>query len=207
MKIMVIGGSGRIGKLLVTQLRQQGHIVIAAARHAQDGPDTAFFDLHESPREMAARLAGQDAVYFVAGSRGKDLLQTDLNGAINVMRASELAGIHRFIQLSSAFALQPERWSEGYLADLTDYNIAKYFADDWLIHRTQLDYTILQPGVLTETPATGKVTFKVTTPGENSLADVATVLAGLISRPATVGKVIMMGSGDIPIDQALAAVK
>lgn len=207
MKIMVIGGTGRIGKLLVTQLRQQGHTVIAASRHAQDSAETVYFDLHATPQEMAQKLSGQDAVYFVAGSRGKDLLQTDLNGAVNVMRASELAGVQRFIHLSSAFALQPERWSEGYLANLTDYNIAKYFADDWLIHRTKLAYTILQPGVLTETPATGRVTFDVQAPGENPLGDVATVLASLISQPATIGKVIMMGSGDTPIAQALTTIK
>jgi len=204
MKMMVIGGTGRIGTLLVKALRQQGHEVVAGSRHAQKAEGTVFFDLHESPAEMATRLKGLDAIYFVAGSRGKDLLQTDLNGAVNVMKAAELSGVKRYIQLSSAFALQPERWSEGYLAGITDYNIAKYFADEWLIHQTNLDYTILQPGVLTEKPATGKVTFTVTAPGENPLADVATVLAHVIDQPATVGKVLMMGSGETPISTALA---
>lgn len=34
-----------------------------------------------------------DIVYFVAGSRGKDLLQTDAFGAVKTMIAAEKSGI------------------------------------------------------------------------------------------------------------------
>ncbi|NLR09372.1 MULTISPECIES: NAD(P)H-binding protein [Lactobacillaceae] len=207
MKIFVVGATGRIGRLLVEQLRQAGHEVFAGSRQASAGDDHAVaFDLHDQPQTLAKALRGMAAVYFVAGSRGRDLLQTDLNGAVNVMKAAELAGVKRFIQLSSAYDLQPERWSEGYLKGLTDYNIAKYFADDWLIHRTDLDYTILQPGVLTEAPATGLVSLDEETLGENPLADVATLLADLVDAPQTSRKVIMMKSGKTPIATALAAI-
>jgi len=207
MKLFIVGATGRVGQLLVKQLRQAGHEVFAGTRQPQAGDDHAiFFDLHDQPATLAKVLTGVDAVYFVAGSRGKDLLQTDLNGAVNVMKATELAGVKRYIQLSSAYDLQPERWSEGYLKGLTDYNIAKYFADHWLIHQTILDYTILQPGVLNEAPATGRVSLDTATLGENPIADVATVLAALIDAPQTVGKVVMMKSGQTPIATALAAI-
>lgn len=207
MKLFVVGATGRVGQALVERLHQAGHEVFAGSRKPQAGDDHAvFFDLHDQPQDLASALQGMAAVYFVAGSRGKDLLQTDLNGAVNVMKAAELAGVKRFIQLSSAYDLQPERWSEGYLKGLTNYNIAKYFADDWLIHRTTLDYTILQSGVLTEAPATGLVSLDEETLGENPLADVATVLANLIDVPQTIGKVIMMKSGHTPITTALAEI-
>jgi len=110
MKLFIVGATGRVGQLLVKQLRQAGHEVFAGTRQPQAGDDHAiFFDLHDQPATLAKVLTGVDAVYFVAGSRGKDLLQTDLNGAVNVMKATELAGVKRYIQLSSAYDLQPER--------------------------------------------------------------------------------------------------
>lgn len=41
---------------------------------------------------------------FTGGFRGKDLLQTDLNGAVKLMIATEQASSKRFVHLSSAFA-------------------------------------------------------------------------------------------------------
>ncbi|WP_143461364.1 NAD(P)H-binding protein [Levilactobacillus enshiensis] len=206
MKILIVGGTGRIGTLLAKQLSARGHTVISASRQVVNTTTTMTLDLHAAPEKLAPQLKGMDLIYFVAGSRGNDLLQTDLNGAVNIMKAAELSGVQRYIQLSSAFALQPEHWHEGYLAGITDYNIAKYFADKWLMTQTNLAYTILQPGVLTEKPATGKVTFDVTKPGENSLADVAGVLAKLATATNTIGKVIMMGSGQQAISRAVANV-
>ncbi|WP_153048456.1 NAD(P)H-binding protein, partial [Streptococcus suis] len=91
-----------------------------------------------------------DAVYFLAGSRGKDLLQTDAFGAVKLMQATEASQVKRFVLLSSIFATEPEKWSDPNLVNITDYNIAKFFADQWLIHNTTLDYTIVQPGNLVE---------------------------------------------------------
>lgn len=38
-------------------------------------------------------MKGSDAVYFTAGSRGKDLLQTDAYGAVKTMQAAKKLGI------------------------------------------------------------------------------------------------------------------
>lgn len=61
--------------------------------------------------------------------------------------------------LSALFSLEPTKWRtvKG-LDGLTDYNIAKFFADNYLINDTDLDYTILQPTVMTDKPGTGKIT-------------------------------------------------
>ncbi|WP_364147598.1 NAD(P)H-binding protein [Paenibacillus sp. LPE1-1-1.1] len=63
--------------------------------------------------------------------------------------------------LNSAFSLDQDKWKESFLKDITDYNIAKHFADQWLINNTNLDYTILQPGVLKETPGSGKLEVNI----------------------------------------------
>lgn len=144
---------------------------------------------------------------FVAGSRGKDLLQTDLNGAVKLMKATEKNGVKRYIQLSSAFALDQDKWIEiPSWAGIIDYDIAKYFADEWLIHNTNLDYTVIQPGNLIEKLATGTTSF---TPagGENSIADVVDVLVDSLKYDNTIHQVIIMHDGDTPIDEALSKVK
>lgn len=209
MKIFVVGATGRVGQLLTEKLAAKGHNVFAASRSAEKIPETDRikpipFDLHASVAEIAQQIRLMDVIYFVAGSRGQDLLQADLFGAVKLMQAAEEGHVPRYIQLSSLFALEPERWSESYLAEIMDYNIAKYFSDNWLIHNTNLAYTILQPGSLVEEPATGEVYLQVTDTGKNAIGDVAEVLASLLDYPNTTGKVITMHEGSTGIATALA---
>lgn len=105
--------------------------------------------------------------------------------------------------LSSVFALQPERWNESFLSNITDYNIAKHYADLYLTTQTQLDYTILQPGALKEEAGTGKIKTNVTNPGSNSIADVVDTLFAILENNSTIGKVILMHDGDTLIDKAI----
>ena len=84
MKIFVVGATGRVASELVKDLVAKGHQVTAAARHPEnvllkDSPQVTAvkLDLHASKEELAALIGQQDAIYFTAGSRGKDLLQTD----------------------------------------------------------------------------------------------------------------------------------
>ncbi|QNQ80505.1 SDR family oxidoreductase [Lactobacillus sp. PV034] len=212
MKIFIIGGSGRVATELIKDLVKDGHSVTAGARHEDNIIDLAgvtkvHLDLHVSVDELAKLMEGNDAVYFTAGSRGKDLLQTDAFGAVKTMQASEKVGIKRYIMLSSVFALQPEKWQLPGLKELMDYNIAKFFADNYLINQTKLAYTILQPGGLTEEKATGKISLDVVKPGTNPIPDVAQTLADILKFDNTIGKVIIMASGDTPIDQALSEIE
>lgn len=204
MKLFIAGATGRVGEELIKNLVENGHYVYAGARHdetieAKEAVKPVHLDLHGSIAEIADTLADAEAVYFVAGSRGKDLLQTDLYGAVKLMQAAEQKGIKRYIHLSSLFALQPEKWS----STLTDYNISKFFSDRWLIDKTNLDYTILQPGSLMETPGSGKITTDITGKSENSIENVAAVLAEMLEQDNTIKKVVLMGDGEIPIEEAI----
>ncbi|MGM0234522.1 NAD(P)H-binding protein [Enterococcus sp. AZ094] len=208
MKIFVVGATGRVGQKLITFLEKQGHIVYAGARSSEKITETenikpVFFDLQTEPEEMAAKFADAEAVYFVAGSRGKDLLQSDLYGAVKVMQAAESKGIKRYIHLSSAYALEPEQWQREGMASLMDYTIAKFFSDRWLIDNTALDYTILQPGALKETPGSCLIEISETTSGAIPIEDVAVLLGEMLERPATYQKVIKVQAGETPISEAL----
>lgn len=214
MQVLVAGATGRVGKAVIKRLVDEGYDVIAAARreNAVEVVDSEHvtvqhLDFHDSLAKIEDEIGHPDAVIFVAGSRGKDLLQTDLNGAVKLMKAAEANGVKRYVQLSSAFALDQDKWAEiPSLASIIDYDIAKYFSDEWLIHNTNLDYTIIQPGNLMEKPATGKTSF---TPegGENSIDDVAQVLVDSLKYDNTIHQVIIMHDGDTPIDEALSKVK
>lgn len=212
MKIFVAGGSGRVAAAVISELTKRGHEVYAGSRHKdsipkEDQVTPVEFDLHVDVNEMSEKIKGMDAVYFLAGSRGKDLLQTDAFGAVKLMQASEKTGVKRFIMLSSIFALEPEKWKdEPSLASIIDYDIAKFFADEWLISRTDLDYTIVAPSVLKEESGTGRIEIDPEHAGTNPIPDVAAVLAGVLEKPNTYKKVIKLRGGDTPIEEALNSI-
>lgn len=212
MKVFIAGGSGRVAAAVIQELVNQGQQVYAGSRHKDaivklPGVTPLSLDLHASPSELAKLLPGMDAVYFLAGSRGKDLLQTDAFGAVKLIQAAEMAGVKRYIQLSSIFAADPDKWQgKAEFASLTDYYIAKYFADEWLINNSKLDYTILAPATLEEKAGTGKVNFKPKKFAANPIPDVAAVLAQILDKENTYGKVINMTGGETPISEAIAEV-
>lgn len=208
MDIFVIGSTGRVATSLLKQLVADGHTVRAAARNPErviklSGVEPIAFDLHASVEEMEQLMAGADAVMFVAGSRGRDLLQTDAFGAVKTMQAAESLGIKRYVLLSSLYALEPDKWSHPNLSKIMDYNVAKFFADNYLITNTALDYTIVQPGNLAETKGSGAVEVTTDAYGSIPIDDVAAILAQSLKTPETIGKVIKVLEGTTPIQKAL----
>lgn len=207
MKVLVIGANGRVGSLLVDKLAAK-YQVFAGSRNPNRSNNTdkieqVYMDLLSDVDTLVESMNGVDAVYFVSGSRGKNLLQIDLHGAIKTMQAAEKARVKRYIMLSSVFALQPKRWNKSFLSDLAEYNIAKHYADLYLTTQTKLDYTILQPGALKEEQGTGKIETHVTNPGSNTIANVVDTLVAVLENKSTIGKVILMHDGSTPIAEAL----
>ncbi|MGQ5708936.1 NAD(P)H-binding protein [Lactobacillus sp. PSON] len=211
-KVFVYGGSGRVAKDLIKDLVVEGYDVVAGARHPEriekmDHVEAVKTDLHASVADLAQQLKDNniEIIYFTAGSRGQDLIQTDAMGAIKTMIAAEKVGIKRYIMLSSMLSLNIDKWNA--LPRLEDYLASKFFADKFLMDSTNLEYTILQPTNLTEVKGTGKISLNNTDSTENPIPDVAMVLAHILKFPATKYKVIEMTGGDTPIDKALESVK
>lgn len=91
------------------------------------------------------------------------------------------------------------------MAKITDYNIAKFFADQWLMNNTHLVYTIVQPGSLVEGSGSGRVNLHVTERSSpNSIANVAAVLAGVLEAKNSYGRIIKMSDGDTEVSEAIA---
>lgn len=212
-KVFVVGGSGRVATALIKDLVKQGNQVTAGARHPEkvvklDNVTAVKLDLHDSQAAINQLINGYDAVYFTAGSRGHDVLQTDAMGAVKTMIAAETNHIQRYIMLSSMYALQPEKWAQiPALASIMDYNIAKFFADNYLISNTKLDYTIVQPATLTEETGTNMISVGENKDTDIPISDVANFLANCLTADNTIGKVLMIRKGETPINEAINAVK
>ena len=84
------------------------------------------------------------------------------------------------------------------------YVEAKRDADEAL-RASDLDWTIIRPGRLTDDPATGQVALGPdVSRGDVTRADVAATLAACIDEPGTVGKQWNLVGGDTPLAQAVA---
>ena len=210
MKILVIGASGRVGTDLVKQLLTDNHQVIGTTRQEEklfNDDNYSQLDLDITAEKDAIQKQIEqdiDAVYFVAGSGGEDVLEVDLHGAVKTMQATEAKGIKRYIMLSTVFSLDTSKWNQPGIADLKEYYICKHYADQWLVNNSNLDYTIVQAGALKERAATGKITINDDNAGENSIEDVATTLAAVLNANNTTKKVFSMHNGETPIDEAIA---
>ena len=211
MKILVIGASGRVGTELVKQLLADEHQVVGTTRQKEvlfDDANYSQLDLDITAEKDAIQNQMDkdiDAVYFVAGSGGKDVLEVDLHGAVKTIQATQDKGIKRYIMLSAAFSLDTSKWDSPGIANLKEYYICKHYADQWLVNNSTLDYTIVQPGALKERAGTGKIAIDGSA-GENSIEDVATTLAAVLTADNTIKQAFNMHNGDIDINEAVATV-
>ena len=128
MKIVVIGGSGRIGSRLVQKLRDKGHEVIAAS------PSTGVNTL--TGEGLAQALAGAQVVVDVANSPSfEEQAATDFfeTSCRNIFAAEKTAGVTHHVALSVVGTERP--LGIGYFR-------AK-LAQEKLIKASGIPYTIL----------------------------------------------------------------
>ncbi|MGK8524125.1 SDR family oxidoreductase [Nocardia asteroides] len=215
MRVVIAGGHGKIALLLAPLLTADGHQVAALIRdpgHAAEvratGAEPVGCDLEQvGAEELVDVVKGSDAVVFAAGAgpgSGVERKYTvDLGGSVRLAETAERAGVRRFLQISTMGAGRPP--APGTDEVWAAYIDAKTRAEDDLRSRA-LDWTILRPGRLVDSPGTGLVTLAPPPleRGEVPRADVAAVLAGLLPAAHTFAMTLELVSGETASSQAIA---
>jgi uncharacterized protein YbjT (DUF2867 family) len=205
MDVVVAGGHGKIGLRLLRLLADGGHRARGLVRnpeHVQEladvGAEAVLCDM-EALDDLSGCCAGADAVVFAAGAgpgSGPERKRTvDYGAAVKLVEA----GVPRYVMVSAISAGRPGEWSEA----MRPYYEAKAGADERLME-SDLDYTIVRPGGLTDDAGTGLVTVGTDLErGSIPRDDVAAVILAVLEAPNSVGKTFELVSGDTPIDEAV----
>jgi farnesol dehydrogenase len=135
MKILVTGGTGYLGRAIVTALAARGHELVVFARGAsRSGLPGRLVDGDVRDRDALARAArGCDAISHSAAlvsiwrRRRQDFDDVNVGGLVNVVAAAEAAGAARVVYTSSFLALPP---ADGRAPlEANDYQRTKVAAD------------------------------------------------------------------------------
>lgn len=211
MDVLVAGGHGQIALRLLARLSARGDRARGLVRnpeHAADleaiGAEAVICDLEsEDPTPF---LDGADAVVFAAGagpgSGAERKRSVDYGGAVKLVEAALATHVARYVMISSMGAGDPDNAPEA----MRPYQRAKAEADAAVV-ASDLDYTIVRPGSLTDEPGRGTISAAPTLGrrGRVSRDDVADTLVAVLDTPSSVGRTFEVLEGDTPIVEAVQA--
>jgi len=214
-RIAIVGGHGAVAQHLITALHARGDHAVALVRsesHRADletlGAEVRLLDLEQDGADrFVAAFEGCDAVVFAAGA-GPDgdvdrKRTVDLEGSLKSVEGARGAGIDRFVQVSAIGVDQP--LAEDVEPVWRAYVEAKATADSAL-RDSDLDWTIIRPGRLTDDAATGQVTLaEEVERGDVTRADVAAVVAACLADPGSIGWQWELVGGSTPVTEAVTA--
>ncbi|MBZ5739862.1 SDR family oxidoreductase [Nocardioides mangrovi] len=212
-RIAIVGGHGQVARQLIHDLRRSDHDVAALVR-TEDyraelgarGAEVRLLDIERSdPAAFAAAFEGCAAVVFAAGGGPDGNIErkrtVDLEGSLKSIEGARIAGVRRFVQVSAIGVDDPLPADTGDV--WRAYVEAKRDADAAL-RASDLDWTILRPGRLTDDPATGRVALGPDVArGDVTRADVAAVLAAVLDAPESIGQQWDLVGGEVPVAEAV----
>ncbi|MCX4831375.1 NAD(P)H-binding protein [Streptomyces sp. NBC_01016] len=212
MKVFQIGAAGGVGRRLTQLLAARGDSVTGMHRMTDQGETVresggtpvAGDLINDSVDDLAQKMRGHDAVVFSAGAHGTGSDKTTLIDGKGLRKAADaavLAGATRFV-LVSVFpdALRGGEAGEGF----EHYIKVKKSADVYLTC-TDLDWLIVRPGTLLDTPGSGRVTAGPAVEyGDVHRDDVAAFIDAALHEPALSRVIVELTSGDTPVADAVA---
>ena len=214
-RVAIVGGHGQVARQLIHVLRRADHDPVALVRKEEyraeleeRGAEVRLLDIERDDVDaFAAAFEGCAAVVFAAGGGPDGNIErkrtVDLEGSLKSIEGARRAGIARFVQVSAIGVDDPLPEDTGDV--WRAYVEAKRDADAAL-RATDLAWTIIRPGRLTDDPATGKVALGAdVTRGDVTRADVAAVLAAVLDAPGAIGQQWNLVNGDVPVEEAVQA--
>lgn len=199
MRLLVLGGTGLIGRALIERAVARGHEVTALVRspqkllpssprlHVKGGDPT---DLNT----LSAALAGQDAVLSVLGPRTLGPTRFRAQYAQTLLEAMQRTGVQRLLMISAAFLFPNPWWFR-----LVTHTIFRYLARDHremerVIMGNGVDWTLIRPPYVSHGGATDRYRIAVNRlpPGGLSIApgDLADFMVKEAERPAHVREIV-----------------
>lgn len=166
MKLAVFGATGGTGYEVVKQALETGHEVTAFVRDAaclsinNDRLRIVKGDVFD-PDRVAEAVQGQDAVVCALGA-GNDLKRTTVraSGTTNIIHAMKQHGVQRLVVVTAMGV--GKSWetlsmiNKFFFAVLLKNSRKDHEAQETAVIKSGLDWTIIRPSGLTDTPLTGK---------------------------------------------------
>lgn len=167
MRLLIVGANGRTGRLLQTLAIGRGHAVTALVRDAAQG---AAFDPRAKvvvgdalvPATLTPAVQGQDAVVSLLAPRPRRNGRVYVEGTRNLADAAKTAGVCRLVIVSAEGAgVDPDTLPLLYRLIMRIPVVARLYPDIASMdremgQRTDLDWTIVAPAVLTNRRSTGE---------------------------------------------------
>jgi putative NADH-flavin reductase len=169
MKIIVFGASGNTGKEIVKQALARGHSVTAFVRNPDSLREEYGLRVLQgdvlNPAEVADAIVGHQAVLSALGARTLKKTALLARAIPNILAGMQRHYVTRLIVLGAAGAQRDYGKYQNALTRII-YGVAKRtvlrnpFADqaaqERLLAASEIDYTIVRPSRLMDTPFTGK---------------------------------------------------
>jgi putative NADH-flavin reductase len=202
MKLTIFGATGGTGAEVVKQALERGHSVTAFVRNPaslanmSDTLTLVTGDIHDlSSVEKAVQE--QDVVIYALGARDLKKTMVRTEGTVNIIRAMKKHNIMRLFVISAMGV--GDSWNslsllnKFFFAVLLKSTREDHEAQEAAVKASGLDWTIIRPSGLVDTPRTG-----VYSVGENiraktsqiSRADVADLILNDLEKQALVHKAV-----------------
>ncbi|MBD1262161.1 SDR family oxidoreductase [Maribacter polysiphoniae] len=202
--VLIAGANGTTGRIIIDILQKSDtYKPVAMVRKQKqkehfesENVTTVLADLGEDLSQVVAQI---NKIIFAAGSKGKNVVGVDQEGAKRLIDAAKQAGIEKFVMLSSMGADNPSQNKE-----LEAYLKAKQNADEHL-RASRLDYSIVRPGQLTNEDGMGRIELgsKLNKSGSISRVDVAKTLVEVLDSGVMQNQTFELLEGETTIEKAV----
>jgi uncharacterized protein YbjT (DUF2867 family) len=194
MLVVIAGAHGKIARLLTPLLSEAGHGVRGIIRNPDHADDLRADGAAPVVCDLESAGAGP-------GSGADRKWTVDRDAAVKLVEAARGAGARRYVIVSSVGAEDPPGGDEVFAV----YLRAKAEADQ-AVMASDLDWTVVRPGGLTDDDPTGKVRLdEEPYRGQVPRADVAAVLAAVLADDRALRRVLYCNGGEATISEALDA--
>tara|TARA_Y100000815_G_C13245899_1_gene463596 strand:+ start:397 stop:1035 length:639 start_codon:yes stop_codon:yes gene_type:complete len=202
--VLIAGANGTTGRIIIDILQKSDTYKPVAMvrkqkqkeRFESEHVTTVLADIEEDLSQVVTQI---DKIIFAAGSKGKNIVGVDQEGAKRLTDAAKQAGIEKFVMLSSMGADNSSQNKE-----IEAYLKAKQNADEHL-RASGLEYSIVRPGQLTNEDGKGRIELgsKLNKSGSISRADVAKTLVEVLDNGVMQNQTFELLEGETTIEKAV----